>query len=266
MENKQKIIFSNSYSPRTGHNFASEVIKIFSGHEVLAHNRSETKLSNLLYNYFEISNSVYYKSDRDFFDKIILQHIREAILNESENKFVMIKNTSFEGVYALPKVFPNDIHILLIRNPIDVFNSVFKAMNLNKRGFKYKLKKIGKLCGLYPYYLCRKISVKTIKHIPDFENFYVIKYEDLVNQNEEVLRSLKQKFNSPKPLEKIKNEIDSIKVINTSFYEEIGSKNIWDAKDRTKEFNPINRKTNSFVIRKGIEIGAKKLAKKLGYL
>ncbi|MBT8393385.1 MAG: sulfotransferase, partial [Bacteroidia bacterium] len=211
MKNKQKIIFSNSYSPRTGHNFVSEVIKIFSGHEVLVHNKSETKLSNLLDKYFEISSSIYYKSDREFFDRIILKRIREAILSESENEFVMIKNTSFEGVNALPKVFPEDIHILLLRNPIDVFNSVFKAMDLNKKGFKYKLKKVGKLCGLYPYYFCRKISSKTIKHIPSFDNFYIIKYEDLVNRNEEVLKSLKQKFNTPKSLEQIKNEVDSIK-------------------------------------------------------
>ena len=44
MSNNQKIIFSNSYSPRTGHNFASEALKVFTNHEVLAHNRSENQI------------------------------------------------------------------------------------------------------------------------------------------------------------------------------------------------------------------------------
>ncbi|MBT8393583.1 MAG: hypothetical protein KJN66_01920, partial [Bacteroidia bacterium] len=60
-------------------------------------------------------------------------------------------------------------------------------------------------------------------------------------------------------------EVDSIKVINSSFFEEIGAKNIWDSKDRTKEFNPLNRKKHSFLVRKGIELGSKQLCKKLGY-
>lgn len=266
MSTSQKIIFSNSYYPRTGHNFASEVLKVFTDHEVLAHNRSETRLSNFLEKYYEIYNTMAHKTDKDFFDKIILNNIRSAILKESESEYVMIKNTYFNGAYAIPKVFPDDIHILLLRNPVDVFSSIFKAMNLRKKSLKNTLKKIGNIFGIYPYYYCRKIGKRIIKVTPNFDDFYVIRYEDLATKNEEVLEALKKKFNTQKSIEQIKKEIDSINVINSSFYEETGAKHIWDAKQKTKKFNPINRKKHPFLKQKGIDLGSKALAKKLNYL
>jgi hypothetical protein len=266
MNKEQIIIFSNSYSPRTGHNFGSEVLKVFTNHEVLAHNRSETKLSNLLEKYYEIYNTLAHKTDKEFFDKIVLKQIRTSIINESNSKYIMIKNTSFSGVFALPKVFPNDIHIIILRNPVDVFSSIFKSMNLNKKGYKNTIKKIGKFLGIYPYYYCRKAGNKIIRLTPNLNHFYVIKYEDLVLQKESVLEDLKQKFNTQKSIEQIKKEINNINVINTSFFEETGTKHIWEAKEKTKNFNPINRKKHSFFVQKGIEFGSKKLAKKLKYI
>lgn len=263
--NKQKIIFCNSYGPRTGHNFVSEAIKIFSNHEVLAHNKSETRLSNFLHEYKKICNSIPYKSDRDFFDKIIIEKIRPQIIASSKQEYIMLKNTSFVGVDYLQEVFPNDIHILVLRNPIDTYNSMIKAMNLNKKGFKYRLKKIGKLIGLYPLYYSRKLSGLVLSQLPNLKNFYILKYEDLVLQKESVLLDLKQKFNCDKSLSTIKEELNSIKVINTSFFEENNAKNIWDAKEKSKSFNPINRKKNSYLIRKGVELGAKQLKSTLGY-
>lgn len=265
MNKNQKIIFSNSYGPRTGHNFASEALKVFTNHQVLAHNMSETKLSNFLKVYKKLYFTIYHKTDRVFFDNVLIKSIRSNIIKHSDSNFIMIKNTSFEGVKYIPEVFPDDIHILLLRNPIDAFNSAFKAMNLNKKGFKYRLKKIGKVIGIYPYYFCNKISKQIIKDIPDFNKFYVVRYEDLVEQNTIVLEDLKKKFNTQKSLEQIKKELNNIKVINSSFFKETGAKHIWESKKNTKNFNPINRKKHSFLIRKGIELGAKELKGKLGY-
>ena len=263
--NTQKIIFCNSYGPRTGHNFVSEAIKVFSNHEVLAHNKSETRLSHFLHEYKKISNSIPYKSDQDFFNKIIIEKIRPQIIANSSQEYIMIKNTSFVGVNYLKEFFPNDIHILVLRNPIDTYNSMIKAMNLNKKGFKYKLKKIGKLTGLYPLYYSNKLSSLVLSQLPNLNNFHVLKYEDLVLQKESILLDLKQKFNCDKSLSKIKEELNNIKVINTSFYEENNAKNIWDAKEKSMSFNPINRKKNSYLIRKGVELGAKQLKSTLGY-
>jgi len=265
---EKRIIFLNSYSPRTGHNFASEVLKIFTNHEVLAHNRSETRLSIFLNGYYKIYNSkIYHKTDKEFFDTIILKSIRKNIINKSSNDFIMIKDTTFEGIEYLSKVFPKDIHIILLRNPRDVFSSLFKAMDLTKGTIKDLIKKLGLISGLYPYYYCKKVSKSIMEHIPEINAcHYVLRYEDLVTKNVSVLVELKEKFNSDKSIEEIKQEIDNIHVLNSSFYEEVNAKNIWDAKMKTKYFNPINRKKLPFLVQKGIDLGAKRLAKKLNYI
>lgn len=261
----KKIIFSNSYFPRTGHNFASEALKVFTNHKVLAHNRSETRLSNLLEKYYNIYYGISHETDRLFFDKIVLSDIRKNILSEAEGEYLMIKNTSFDGVYALPKVFPNDVHIIVLRHPEDVFTSIFKAMDFRKKGYKNRIKKLTTYFGLYPYYFCRKASKKIISKVPELNNFFVIRYEDLVTQNEGLLIELKEKFNCDKTLDQIKEELNSIEVINTSFFEEINSKNIWEAKAKTEKFKPIKRRHNSIIIRKAIQLGSKKLVNKLKY-
>lgn len=265
MSQKQTIIFSNSYGPRTGHNFVSDALKVFANHEVLAHARSETRLSNFLKNYFELVNSIYHKPDRAFFDSIIINDLRANIIKYSDSDYIMIKNTSFEGVKYLPEVFPDDMHILVLRDPTDSFSSAFKAMNLNKKGYKNTLKKIGKAFGVYPYYFFRKVSSQILNVMPDLSKFYIIRYEDLVTQNETVLEALKQKFNIPKSIQQIKDELNSIKVFNSSFFEETGAKHIWESKEKTTTFNPIGRKKHPFLIRVAIELASKKLKNKLGY-
>ncbi len=264
---KAKIIFMHSYSPRTGHNFASEVIKIFSEHVVLAHHRSETRLSRVLESYFNIKNDlIFHREDEDFLDYLFIKDLREKIIEKSDGELVMIKDTSFIGVQRLLEVFPEDHHIILLRDPFQVFNSLFKAMNLHAGTFKNKIKKIGKITGLYPYFYCRKVTEMVIKNIPDFRNCVVIKYEDLVLKNEETLMALKEIFKPDKNMDQIKAEIESIPVINSSFFEEVGAKKIWDMKPKTENFNPVNRKGNSFLVRKGIKLGSKKLRYRLGYL
>jgi Sulfotransferase family len=266
MKQNKIIIFSNSYSPRTGHNFASEVLKIFTNHQVLAHNRSETRLTTFLQEFYKIYNStIYHETDKDFFYKIILSDLRNKIIKKSDSKYVMIKDTTFVGVQHLKDVFPDDIHILILRNPIDVFASLFKAMSIKKKNFKNILKKVGIFIGLYPYYYSKKISKRIIKEIPDLNHFYIIKYEDFVTKNEVVLLDLKKKFESEKSIDQIKNEIDNINVINTSYFEETGAKNIWEAKQKTKDFNPINRNKHSYLVRLGIKFGTAELCKRLKY-
>ncbi len=264
---KQKIIFLNSYLPRTGHNFTSEVIKIFSGHKVLIHDKSETRLSRLLNAYYEIYNkSIFHQTDKAFFDKLIIKDLRNRILNEVNTEYAMIKDTSFVGIRALKQTFPDDIHLVLIRDPKNVFNSLIKGMSLGKPTFKNFIKKTGNKTGLYPWYYSRKLSKQILNETPDLSQHKIILYEDLVLKNEKTLFDLKQLFNTNKSLEQIKEEIDKIAVINSSFFEEVGANKIWDAQPKTEKFDPINKKSNSWLIRKGIELGSRKLRRKFNYI
>jgi len=120
--------------------------------------------------------------------------------------------------------------------------------------------------GLYPWFYSRKLSQQVLKEMPDLSQHTIIRYEDLVMKNEHLLKELKAMFETNKSLEQIKKEIDEIKVVNSSFFEEVKAKKIWDAQPKTKDFDPINRKSNTWLIRKGIEIGSRKLRKKLNYI
>lgn len=264
---EQKIIFLNSYLPRTGHNFASEVIKIFTDHKVLIHNKSETRLSRMLNAYYDIYNkSIVFQTDKAFFDKLFIEGLRNRILKESDREYAMIKDTTLVGTSALPSVFPDDIHLILIRDPKSVFNSLIKGMGINNRSFKNTLKKIGNKTGLYPWYYSRKVSRQVLKEIPDFNMHHLIRYENLVLKNDATLIGLQKLFGTKKNLDQIKKEIDEIKVINSSFFEEVKAKQIWDEQPRTEEFDPVNRKGNSWIIRKGIEVGSRRLRKELKYI
>ncbi|SDL41839.1 hypothetical protein SAMN04488034_10437 [Salinimicrobium catena] len=262
----QEIIFFNSYLPRTGHNFAAEVIKIFSEHEVLAHNRSETRISTILDSYYEIRARNFYESDRKFLDTLFINDLRKKILDQSPRKYIMIKDTSFKGVELMPEIFPDDLHFILIRDPKSVFLSLLKGMNLKKRSLRNKVKRFGIPAGLYPYFYSKKISSQVLKKFPDLRAHTIIRYEDLVRKDEKTLLLLKEKFATKKNLEQIKKEIDDIQVINTSFFEETGAKNIWDRKPKTSTFNPLKRKKFSFTIVKAVELGSRELRRKLNYI
>src|SRR5690606_39181656 len=144
--------FLNSYLPRTGHNFASEVIQLFSDHQVLAHFRSETRLSSFLKLYYSLYNEmIFHKSDKDFFDHLFIEDLRKNILCRSNKEYIMIKDTSLQGVDFLPQIFPEDFHFILIRDPKNVFLSLLKGMNLHKKSWKNRIKKIATPIGLYPF-------------------------------------------------------------------------------------------------------------------
>lgn len=267
MNNTQKIIFSNSYSPRTGHNFAAEVFKVFTNHQVLIHNKSETRLATMLESYYKIYNAhIYHKTDRDFFDYLFINDLRQKILSKSEADVVMIKDTSFLGVSHLKKVFPDDIHILLIRDPRDVLVSLFGGMRLGTPTFKNYLKRMATPIGIYPFYYSLKFNNKVLKLIPNLSSFHIVRFEDLVLKDKETLLRLKNLFQSTKSIEQIQHEIDQIKVINTSFIKETNAKNIWDAKPKTAAFTPVSRKAKTKFMEWGILLGSRKLRKKLNYI
>ncbi|GAA4316472.1 hypothetical protein GCM10023115_25220 [Pontixanthobacter gangjinensis] len=265
-----KIIFLNSYSPRTGHNFIAQVLKIASNCEVIPHSHAETRLSLFLNSYYDLRKKLNLnKSALKFMDSLFIDNMRETIADSFSADYLLIKDTNQVGVEYLKLVFPNEYHILMFRDPRDTLVSIFKGMRFyHKSGFKNYIKKIGYKTGLYSYYYSKNYSNQFMKTIPkNIEDYYVIKYEDVVRRNNEELGKILEIFNSSITVQDFKNQIDEISVINTSFHkEETGGKGIWDTKKRTEKFNPISRKKIPYLHRKGIELGSKKFRKKLGYI
>lgn len=266
-QEEQKIIFLNSYLPRTGHNFVSEALKVLTDHQVLIHNRSETRLASILNDFFNTyDKNVFFETDKKFLDHLFIDGLRERILEKSNSEYVMIKDTSFIGVDQLSRLFPKDIHIILLRDPASVFNSLLKGMRFKKGRFKDEIKKLGILLGLYPYYYSNKLSNYVLKSLPDFQNKILLRYEDIVELDEEILAQLKVLFKTSKEINEIKKEISSIEVINSSFIKETGASHIWEQKTKTEKYDPVKRKGNSYLTRLGVRLGSRKLRKKLNYL
>ena len=263
----QKIIFFNSYSPRTGHNFSADVLKVFTNADILLHDRCETRLTRLLDEYFKISDlHIYHETNKQFFYELFINNLRTQITNYSQQNYVIIKDTTFKGVNHVKRVFPEDIQILLIRDPLAVLKSLFKGMALGKKDFKSKIKKTLTSIGIYPLYYAFLFNYKYSRQIPDLNEYNIIRYKDLVLKDEKTLLKLKDLFNSNNALKDIKKEIDEIKVINSSFTKETSAEKIWDAKQKSSSFNPINRKGHNILIRTALKIGSYSLRKKLGYV
>lgn len=272
MNKAKRIIFLNSYSPRTGHNFMAEVIRLASNCEILTHARAETRLSILLDEFHNVVNPLYFQTARDFHKYLFTATLREQIINfkDSDKNTVMIKDTSMRGVEYLQQHFPDDIHILVTRDPRDTLVSLFKGMRIkDKNKAKRVLKYIGKFIGLYNYTYSKKFQNRYIKETNNIgkSGFHHFKYEDFVSKNETSLKRLLDLFDNSQSIESFVKDIDGIRVINTSFYkEESDSKSTWDAQPKTQNFNPLNRKSLRKVELLAIELGCKKLRKHLGYI
>lgn len=105
-----------------------------------------------------------------------------------------------------------------------------------------------------------------MEDLPELDDFHVLRYEDLVAKKRETLLFLMEIFKTEKDLEQTEKGIEEIPVINSSFYQEVGANHIWEMKPKNSNFNPLTRKGNNFLLRKGIELGSRKLRKTLKYI
>ncbi|MDO6758765.1 sulfotransferase domain-containing protein [Tamlana sp. 2_MG-2023] len=266
MEDK-KIIFLYSQSPRSGHNFIAEVIRSIKESETPLGLRSEIPFAPILKSYISSRNQNY-KSNRAsvFLDNLFIGGLREKLTDSNLSK--LIKYTSFSGASDCLNLFPNDYHVISFRDPKDCLFSLFKGMNLRKSDFKTKFKRFILPFGVYQYTYSRKYAKKVLKELPDLEEFYLMRYEDLVKRDRKTLKNLMIFFNSEADINVVLKKMDEVKVINTSFYkEETLGKNIWDAQPQTGKFNPINRSGNFNILQRlGVKWGAYPLRKKMGYI
>lgn len=162
-------------------------------------------------------------------------------------------------------MFPNDVHIISIRNPNDILTSIFKGMKFSKN-LKSKVKKLLIPIGIYHYWYAKQFANNILKILPEFDDFLILKYEDLVTKKANAFLELQQALGVSVNIEEIEKKMDEIKIINTSFFkEETNAHKVWDSTVKTEKFNPINRKYLSYHQRKLIELGSRELIKKLGY-
>lgn len=264
--NESKLMFLFSQSPRSGHNFVADVIRLLFECSSIIGDRSEIPFGSIVESYDRILNKSY-KSEgsTEFLNSVFITPIREEILKDDISKF--IKYTAFSGVKETVKYFPNDIHIVSYRDPKDCLFSLFKGMRL-KKGWKSTIKKTLWLTGIYHYLYSRKYSNSIIGYLPISEDLILIRYEHLVTRDNKHLEYLIETFGSTMTTTEFAKAIDSIKVINTSFFqEETKSTGIWDPSEVTESFNPINRSHSVNKLQLwGVLNGSKPLRRAMGYV
>lgn len=261
-----KLLFLFSQSPRSGHNFVADVLRILVDTDSIIGERSEVPFGPIIENYHTTLHKSY-KSNRsvEFLNSIFIEPIRVKLLKDGTNK--LIKYTSFEGADTTLRYFPEDINIVSYRDPKDCLFSLFKGMRL-KNDFKSKLKKILWPTGIYHYQYARKYSNSILKNFPKRSDFILIRYELLVQRDKEHLEQLIEKFNSKLTYDEFVKAIDGINVINTSFFkEETGGESIWQSKKATEAFNPVNRNHSVNKLQLiAVKKGALPLRKVMGYI
>lgn len=260
---KKKIIFLHSISPRSGHNFIAEVIRLCIETTTPIGLRSEIPFGVFIDNYQKFKKTIFGSEGyHEYFDKLFIDDLRDKII---VNENVLIKYTNLEGAFEVKKMFPDDVHIISIRNPNDVLTSIFKGMKFSKN-FKSKVKKILIPFGIYHYWYAKQYANKILKILPELDDFLILKYEDIVTKKTDTLLKLQQSLGVNVNIEVIDKKMDEIKIINTSFFkEETKAQKVWDSTVKTEKFNPLNRKYLRYHQRKLIELGSRELIKKLGY-
>lgn len=260
-----KLLFLFSQSPRSGHNFVADVLRILIETDNVIGDRSEVPFGPIIKSYDSTLNKSY-KSNRatEFLNSFFIEPIRYKLLEDGFNKF--IKYTSFVGAETTLKYFPEDIIVVSYRDPKDCLFSLFKGMQL-KSDLKSKIKKILWPTGIYHYQYTRKYSRFILKHLPKNEKFIFVRYELLVNRDKSHLEYLIKKFDSKLTYCEFSKAIDNINVINTSFFkEETGANGIWEPTKSTEKFNPINRSHSVNILQlMAINMGSKTLRAAMGY-
>ena len=264
--NAPKLLFLFSQSPRSGHNFVADVLRLLLETDTMIGDRSEVPFGPIIKNYHAtLHNS--YKSNRavELLNSLFIEPMRAKLLNDGVSKF--IKYTSFTGIKETVHYFPDDIQIVSYRDPKDCLFSLFKGMRL-KKGWKSTVKKILWPTGIYHYLYSKKYSNGIIDLIPKDDHLIMIRYELLVTRDKMHLEYLLEQFNSTMTVNEFIKGIDSIKVINTSFFkEETKSGGIWEATKVTESFNPINRQHSVNKLQLlGVLKGSKPLRSAMGYV
>jgi hypothetical protein len=261
-----KLIFLFSQSPRSGHNFVADVLRILVNSDTIIGDRSEIPFGPIIENYYNTLQKSY-KSEGsiDFLNRIFIKPIRQNVLIDNTDK--IIKYTSFEGADTTAVYFPNEVHIISYRDPKDCLFSLFKGMRL-KNDWKSKIKRALWATGIYHYQYARKYSKSILKHLPKNKEAILVRRELLVNRDKRHLEYLIKMFKSTLTFDEFSKAIDSIRVINTSFFkEETGSKGIWQSTKISKSFSPLNRDHSVNKVQLfGIKLGSRQVRLAMGYL
>lgn len=232
-----KNIFIHAISQRCGHNYLTKLIQSQTKHKVLIHQTHEVIFPEIIAERMEelVNNNRFVRNKKAKIKEI--QTASNTYINQ--RKPIIFKTSKLTSKYEID-LFPDVKHIILIRDPRDLFVSYEKSIyNFRVKTFKNKIKKL--LRPIYSYYVLIKWSKMVERAIAAYKtsqsNYIVLKYEELstIKGQQKLFDYLKY----PYCLE----ELIHIKNTNSSFAEDskrwkTHSINIGDPSKRYQNSNP----------------------------
>jgi hypothetical protein len=104
--------------------------------------------------------------------------IEDSFIKEAEDKkFILCKYPQAKDIF-FSDLYDDYIKIFIIRNPLWVYSSLNKRTNYNITDY-HSIDKFINVCSFYNYY---KLNTK--------QNLYLIRYEDMFNNNYDELKSI----------------------------------------------------------------------------
>ncbi|WP_298421501.1 hypothetical protein [uncultured Kordia sp.] len=272
----KKIIFQTSYMQRCGHNFLSEVLRIFLPVDTPVYDTSEIAISNVM---GSIHKTIHKQSARfpqliEWTESVCRDGIRKEILKRGTQEFIMIKNVNVRDFTPFYESFPDDYHLILFRDPRNTVTSFIKSVKLNKgKAHKVFIRKIAYYSGYYHYYFAKRVKneldmfLTALEKLKAKENkkFILVTYESLVSGEDKELSKLIQFFNQNMDVDELKDKMSKIKILNSSYKHEEKNKNEVNSA-KNKDFDPFNRwKKLPILQRKGLLLALDNIHQKMGY-
>lgn len=210
MEKETKNIFIHAISQRCGHNYLARLIQSQTDFQVFIHKNHEVILPETLAKEMEKlkTGSGFIRNKKAKIKELELA--ANAYINQKKN--TIFKTSMLTSKFEID-LFPDVKHIILIRNPQDLFVSYEKSIyNFRIKTLKNSIKKLFR--PFYSYYVLRTWTKHINKSIKAYQasecNILVVKYEGLLEKDgqQKVFDFINHKTNLTEKI-KISNENSS---------------------------------------------------------
>lgn len=206
--------------------------------------------------FFCLSRSLRYDEFCGYLSSAFVEYLKDSYQYDRKAKYLLLKNPSFVNLSLFFKAFPAGKLILIVRDGRDNLVSCSKAYI--RKDTRITFRSIKKYINRWTFrefisiVMYWRNSIQTLlrfQNSDDYKNnkdsVMLVKYEDLVhNPREEAVKIFD--FLNLESSHEVLNEIDSLKVVGSSFYSPDGNEgarkpNWTTAVSKSDRFRPVGR-------------------------